>query len=332
MTRYQKLKDYLQNEQIKLIEEAVMKHQNDDVGKNRNAHIESLNCTDYERSDLKIELVVSADSNDTVSEKQYYKVILFCSLDQKLPDIQVIEVGKCDKSDIRDDDLLNYFILTDVRTDDLERIGNELFSYYNIFVDMMDYVLSLCKIISNMKAPIFFADPSADCLGRINLVEADIKTYQYDIETQQLKEVSGHAKPGIILLNKKKYYDEQDGELLITVAHELMHWQFHQKFFKLLVLLGTDSDEMNCKEEPKIFSDSMTDIDKAMCIAEWQANSLAMRLAILSCNVDDANKEIANAPSTFYENYGDRMQACVIKFAKIYGVSCFVVKARMIAA
>ena len=69
MTRYQKLKDYLQNEQIKLIEEAVMKHQNDDVGKNRNAHIESLNCTDYERSDLKIELVVSADSNDTVSEK-----------------------------------------------------------------------------------------------------------------------------------------------------------------------------------------------------------------------------------------------------------------------
>lgn len=329
MARYQNLKDYLQNEHIKLIDKAVTGHQNSDVDINGNTLIESLYCTDDECSNLKMELVVSADCNNTVSEKQYYNVTLFGSLDRKLQDIQVIDVKKCDKSDIRDDDLLNHFILPDVRTDDLERIGNELFSYYNIFADMEVYGLSLGKIISNMKAPIFFADLPADCLGRINLVETDIKTYRYDIKIQQLKEVNGHAKPGIILLNKKKYYDEQDGELLITVAHELVHWQFHQKFFKLLVLLGTDSDEMNCKEFPVAFSDSMTDIDKALCIAEWQANALAMRLAIPSCTVDAVNDEIANDPSTYYENYGDRMQACVIKFAKIYGVSCFVAKARM---
>ena len=41
------------------------------------------------------------------------------------------------------------------------------------------------------------------------------------------------------------------------------------------------------------------------------------------------NAGIANDPSTYYENYGDRMQAYVIKFAKIHGVSCFVAKARM---
>lgn len=329
MARYQNLKDYLQTEHIKLIDKAVTEHQNSDVEINGNTLIESLYCTDDERSNLKMELVVSADCNNTVSEKQYYNVTLFGSLDRKLQDIQVIDVKKCDKSDIRDDDLLNHFILPDVRTDDLERIGNELFSYYNIFADMKGYGLSLGKIISNMKAPIFFADLPADCLGRINLVEADVKTYQYDIGTQQLKKVSGYAKPGIILLNKKKYYDEQDGELLITVAHELVHWQFHQKFFKLLVLLGTDSDDMNCKEFPVAFSDSMTDIDKALCIAEWQANALAMRLAIPSCTVDAVNEIIANDPSTYYENYGDRMQACVIKLAKIYGVSCFVAKARM---
>lgn len=327
MARYANLKDYLQHEQNKLIEKAITKYQNSyaDI----NTHIECLFCTDDEHSNLKMELVVSANRNDTVSRKQYYKVTLFGSLDRKLQDIQVIEVDKCRKSDIRDDDLLNNFILPDVRTDDLERIGNELFSYYNIFADIHGYGLSLGKIISNMKAPIFFADLTDDCLGRINLVEADIKIYQYDMEAQQLQEVSGHAKPGIILLNKKKYYDGLDGELLIVVAHELVHWQFHQKFFKILVLLGTDSDEMNCKDIPVAFSDSMTDIEKAMCIAEWQANALAMRLAIPSCTVDVVNKEIANDPSTYYENYGDRMQACVIKFAKIYGISCFVAKARM---
>ena len=329
MARYANLKDYLQHEQIKLIEKAITEYQYSADISYGNLIIKSLRCTDDEHCNLTMELVVSVDHDFTDSKELFFKVTLFGNLDLMLQDIQVIDVKKCDKSDIRDDDLLNHFILPDVRSDDLERIGNELFSYYYIFADMKGYGLSLGKIISNMKAPIFFADLPADCLGRINLVEADIKTYRYDIETQQLKEVSSHAKPGIILLNKKKYYDEQDGELLITVAHELVHWQFHQKFFKLLVLLGTDSDEMNCKAFPIAFSDSMTDIDKSMCIAEWQANSLAMRLAIPSCTVDAVNEEIANNPSTFYENYGDRMQACVIKFAKIYGVSCFVAKARM---
>ena len=128
MARYQNLKDYLQNEHIKLIDKAVTEHQNSDVDINGNNLIESLYCTDDERSNLKMKLVVSADCNNTVSEKQYYNVTLFGSLDRKLQDIQVIDVKKCDKSDIRDDDLLNHFILPDVRTDDLERIGNELFS------------------------------------------------------------------------------------------------------------------------------------------------------------------------------------------------------------
>lgn len=42
MARYANLKDYLQNEQIKLIERAVTKHQNIDSDKKRNTHIESL--------------------------------------------------------------------------------------------------------------------------------------------------------------------------------------------------------------------------------------------------------------------------------------------------
>lgn len=329
MARYANLKDYLQNEQIKLIERAVTKHQNSDSDKKRNIHIESLYCTDDEHSNLKMDLVVSVDSNDTVSGKQYYKVTLLGSLDRKLQDIQVIDVRKCDKSDVCDDNLLSQFILPDVRAEDLERIGNALFSYYRAFADMQGYGLSLSKIIDNMNAPIFFADLPDDCLGRINLVDADIKIYRWDIQKQNIQEVCGNAKPGIILLNKKKYYDGLDGELLVTVAHELIHWQLHQKFFKLLVVLGTDSDAMNCKEFPVGFSDSMTDIDKALCIAEWQANSLAMRLAIPKSTVDTAIEVIANDSSTHYENDADRMQACIIKFAKMYGVSAYVAKARL---
>lgn len=329
MALYANLKDYLQHEQIKLIEKAITEYQHSADISYGNLLIESLRCTDDEYNDLKMELVGSVDSNDTVSGKQYYKVTLFGSLDRKLQDIQVIDVKKCDKSDVCDDNLLSQFILPDVMAEDLERIGNALFSYYKAFADMHGYGLSLGKIIDNMNAPMFFADLPDDCLGRINLVDADIKIYRWDIQKQNIQEVCGPAKPGVILLNKKRYYDGLDGELLLTVAHELVHWQLHQKFFKLLVVLGADSDAMNCPEKPVAFTDNMTDTQKALCIAEWQANALAMRLAIPQSTINTAIEVIANDPSTHYKNAGDRMQACVIKFAKMYGVSAYVAKARL---
>lgn len=97
----------------------------------------------------------------------------------------------------------------------------------------------------------------------------------------------------------------------------------------ILVLLGVDADKMNCEMQLEVLDGSMTDIEKARCIAEWQADVLAMRLAIPEHTVDEVIAEIANDPSTYYENSGDRMQACVIKFAKKYGVSCHVAKKRL---
>ena len=137
------------------------------------------------------------------------------------------------------------------------------------------------------------------------------------------------AIPGTILLNKKKYADELDGSLMITVAHELAHWWFHQRFFKVLLLLGEDHVDLKSSTDMVALNDNMTDVQKALCIAEWQADVLAIRLAIPAITVDAAIQEIANDPSTQYANYGDRMQACVNKFAKIYNVSPFVAKERL---
>lgn len=55
-----------------------------------------------------------------------------------------------------------------------------------------------------------------------------------------------------------------------------------------------------------------------------QINDAAVQSLV--CTYDD---EDFNDPSTYYENSGDRIQACVIKFAKKYGVSCYVAKERL---
>ncbi len=333
MARYDNLKDYLQNEHIKLINEAVTEYQHDGSIHDEDIKILSLYCTDDKFNNLKMELGVSVNITDVHEAKCktpfFYKITLCGNLDQGFQDIHVMSVEKSNKSQFPEDNILSQFILPDIRKKDLERIGSELYLYYQYYAGFDGIDFPLDKIINNMNAPIFFTELPDDCLGRVNFYYSDIEIFHYNTSVHELKYNSCHAEPGTILINKKRYYDERDGEFLITVAHELIHWQLHQKFLKLLVILGTDSDTMNCKQEPILYDESMPDIQKAFCIAEWQANALAMRLAIPRSTVDTAIKMVANDPTTRYDNSGDRMQACVIKFAKIYGVSCYVAKERL---
>lgn len=333
MAKYADLKDYLQNEHIKLINVAITKYQHDGSIRDEDIKILSLYCTDDEFNNLKMELGVSvnitSESEIKCNTLSFYKITLVANLDLRFQDIRVMDVEKFNKNEFPEDNMLNHFILPDVRKNDLERIGRQLYSYYKDLAKLDGINFSLNKIINNINAPIFFTELPDDCLGRVNFFDSDIEIFHYNTSLHELKYDGCHAEPGTILINKKRYYDERDGEFLITVAHELVHWQLHQKFLKLLVILGTDSDTMNCKQVPILYDESMPDIQKAFCIAEWQANALAMRLAIPKITVGIAINMVANDPKTYYDNFGDRMQACVINFARLYGVSCYVAKERL---
>ena len=264
-----------------------------------------------------------------MSDKQFFIVTMKGNLDIQFQDIRIIEIRSAEHDELPEDNILSHFILPDIPLEQVERIGNELYVYYKKHAKFTKPSLSLEKIIDNMCAPIFFSDLTGDCLGRVNFVNSDEKIYHYDTKEKILKYDNHSAEPGTILINKKRYYDELNGEVLITVAHELIHWQLHQKFFKFLVILGTTTDAMNCSATISIPDDNMTDVQKALCIAEWQANTLAMRLTIPQSTVESTIKKIASDPSTNRDNAGDHMQACVIEFAKIYNVSPLVAKERL---
>ncbi|HRR76608.1 MAG TPA: hypothetical protein P5191_07320 [Ruminococcus sp.] len=122
-----------------------------------------------------------------------------------------------------------------------------------------------------------------------------------------------------------------DGRLRVTVAHELVHTLFHDRFLKLLQLLGEEKVDLHSSTENLALDENMTDIQKALCIAEWQADVLAMRLTIPGCTIDDALNAAACYVKNNYKiaNRGDRNQACVKVVSEIYGVSCYVAKERM---
>ena len=94
-------------------------------------------------------------------------------------------------------------------------------------------------------------------------------------------------------------------------------------------MLGEEKVDLHSTTETIALKENMSDIQKAHCIAESQADVLAMPLVIPAITVNAVIQEIAHDPSTHYANCGDRIQACVNKFAKLYGVSAFIAKARL---
>ena len=335
MAQYYNLKDYFYGEYGTELKSAISS-QILAGGSHKNISditIISLKCDDDIASNVTITLGIAAnvvdDIESSMSDKQFFIVTMKGNLDIQFQDIRIIEIRSAEHDELPEDNILSHFILPDIPLEQVERIGNELYVYYKKHAKFSEPGLSLEKIIDNMCAPIFFSDLTGDCLGRVNFVNSDEKIYHYDTKEKIMKYDNHSAEPGTILINKKRYYDELNGEVLITVAHELIHWQLHQKFFKLLVILGTTTDAMNCSATISIPDDNMTDVQKALCIAEWQANTLAMRLAIPQSTAESTIKKIASDPSTYRDNVGDHMQTCVIEFAKIYNVSPLVAKERL---
>jgi len=326
MAQYDNLKDYFQHEHIKLIKDAVSNHLKDD-SQITEAVIRSLVCTaDDAKYNTEFDLGVSVktvgvEESVTLS----FIVTVRGNLEQRFGDIKVVRVRRVTNDMFPKDNILSQFILPDIPEGEVERIGSNLYKFYskdNIFEDAS---ISIERLVS--KEMLYFSPLPDNCLGRIILSEADVEVI-HNVETEYgiaPRKETILAPFGTILLNYNRYAVGLDGTLRVTVAHELVHFQFHNRFLKLLQLLGEEKVDMLSSAA----TDTLTDIQQALYIAEWQADVIAMPLAIPALTVDAAIQEIADDPSTHYENHGDRMQACVIKFAKLYGVSPYVAKERL---
>ncbi len=330
MAQYENLKDYFQNEHKQLIQDAISHHLNDDMQLTEPV-IRSLVCTDDDECfNAEFEIGVSVNAVD-VEETDALKFIITVrgNIEQRFKDIHVMSVRNINGDSFPDDNLLSQFILPDITEGEAERIGNDLYNFYSKYGYFENYKLSIPHLVT--EGMIHFALLPNNCLGRVILSESDVEIIQ-NVQTEfglKTAVCTIRAAHGTILVNYENYAKKLDGGLRITVAHELVHTLFHGRFLKVLQLLGEEKVDMHPSTENVALDETMSHIQKALCISEWQADVLAMRLAIPSATADTVMCDITADPSTHYENIGDRMQACVIRFAKVYGVSCYVAKDRL---
>jgi len=330
MAQYANLKDYFQNEHIRLIQDAISNYMKDDP-QITDAVVRSLVCTDDDaKYNAEFDLGVSVKTVGAAETADLsFIVTVRGNIEQRFRDIQVKGVKRVSSDMFPEDNILSQFILPDIQSDDVERIGNDLYGFCAGKGLFVNYKLHIEKLVSD--GMIYFAPLPNNCLGRVILSEADVEIIK-NVQTEdglKPKKCTIRATHGTILLNYKKYAEERDGGLRITVAHELVHTMFHSRFLKLLQMLGEEKVDLHSTTETIALKENMSDIQKALRIAESQADVLAMALAIPKSTVDVAIQEIATDPSTHYANYGDRIQACVNKFAKLYGVSAFIAKDRL---
>lgn len=332
MGQYVNLKDYFQNEHIKLIQDAISDYLKDDEQITVPV-IRSLVCTyDDAKYNTEFELGVSVKTVDAAETADLsFIVTVRGNLEQRFRDINVKEVRRVTSDMFPENNILSQFILPSIPKDKIEDIGNDLYGFCANNGLFENYKIFIQKLVSD--GMIYFAPLPNNCLGRVILSEADVEIIK-NVQTEDVlkpKVCTIRATHGTILLNYKKYAEEMDGGLRITVAHELVHTLFHDRFLKLLQLLGEEKVELHSSKETVALDENMTDIQKALCIAEWQADVLAMRLAIPDCTVDDALNTTASYVKNKYKiaNRGDRNQVCVKVFSELYGVSCYVAKERM---
>jgi len=175
-----------------------------------------------------------------------------------------------------------------------EHIGSNIYNFFTKNGIFDGYMINVDYLV---KTRMLFVSPLNDnCLGRIILADSDVEIIYYEQTKQEkvLRKETIHAKPGTILLNYKKYAEEYDGRLRITIAHELIHLRYHSRFLKVLQLLGKESVDMHSSTDSITLGENMIDVQKALCIAERQADILSMRVAIPKSTVPTVIRERSN--------------------------------------
>ncbi len=291
MAVYANLKDYFQGEHLDLIKASISEYcsEHQYTGEADSVQVQKLRCLYKKKipdisSDIEIEAGVSVQfvdrEDNSDSAERFLLIHISGDLRLKLRDIEVSVIKEIDESEMPEESIYDQFLIQKAGPDDMERIYKEFCKLSSGKPPSFDIILK------NLPITIYYADFDDTCLGRLNLSESDIDIYTLDKTGNKLVLAGNKARYGTIILNKRKYYDEKDGEYLITVCHELVHWQFHQKFFKILMLLGNTEDALNYKAQPPIYNESMNDSQKALCIAEWQANELSWSIVMPKISID----------------------------------------------
>lgn len=306
--------------------------------------IKSLKCNDLPGQFVKIDVNLTADivmlglgtkKYEANRKTRWFTVHLKANLRNGMEIIQdetrteEYAPGTFEKTTALDEFLVPY-----IYSADLEDIADDFTLFYcndaiyNMYQFPLEYVLRAMEIEA------YEADLPETTMGRMYFREDKATIYQkFHPRFPEAKLENKVIQPGTMLISKDNYFMNKTGSFNLTVAHEIIHWYYHQKFFKVLSLLDDEANMMPCDVEPQKYDDNMTGLQKARWFVEWQANALGMRIAMPQALFVKAMHEAYEAASGIPRMgcYKAKvLEDTIHRVAMLFGVSDFAAKQRAI--
>lgn len=283
-------------------------------------------------TDVTFSITERTSHNDSNEERHQWLEMYCCgTLEKKFQDIRVLSISIYNKRNITENQIreaLNQFFVPYIYSDSLEEIADEFTEQYcSDAIYHGGYRLPVDHLLQKLGMDFYVADLPDNCFGRMYFKPAKATVYMKYRHFGEVKHINHEIQAGTVLINRNKYFLGNNGTYLLTIAHEIIHWHLHQKYFQLMSLLDSEAKMMSCEVEPIDFQESMTMAQKAHWFAEWQANALAMRIAIPR-DLMFLVFEQAKAAASPYHFSGEFVEDILERVAGVFDVPCFIVKQR----
>lgn len=306
-----------------------------------NLCIKSVRCSDMPGSYLKIEINLTAEivtyglgTKQYVADRKvrWFTVSVIACLKSGFEIINdktnVAEFAPetWDKTTALDEFGVPYFY-----SSDLEEIADDFTDFYCAGAKYEDCKFPFAHVFEQLDVCVYEADLPSGTMGRMYFKNEVVRVNRKIYPPEEIEENEIEVQPGTMLISSSSNFLGYDGNNTITKTHELVHWEHHQKFFKILSLIS-DSGSIVCNAEPKYYRTNMTPLQKAIWFSEWQACSIGMRIAMpqelfknTMNRVFDATKDSMSG-----ERLADIVETTLRKVAELFGVSNYAVKQRAI--
>lgn len=307
MAQYESLKDYLslnrKDEILKKANEYFQAHS--DVKNNvclKDITIITVSCVEEILPTAMVCMEVSAEvyiNNNASVSSAYYSILFSGNVLKGFSDLNLISTGEISEKELHEENIPAMFGLPDIICDTLEEEAQKIHRILCAIIKKdpeHKYWFPVIEINEKYKLNMWPAKLDDGVLGQIRFTpsRADI----YDIRDMN-KCFTDELIPANVILINSEYYKNHNNRYddIIVAAHELVHWNLHRMYFYISQLLDDNYQLMNCSSKPIVFDDSMSLKDRAYWYAEWQANELAIRVAMPKHLVEKAIEEYNNDES-----------------------------------
>ena len=351
MATYTDLKSYLYAKHKELLEHAVQnyidKHLDGRGFHNLNIlslttyeldnfEIKSVRCKDELGDLINIDVIISVDviENGLGTKKyeadrknRWFIVTVRGDLGSNLSDLCELNTTEYFDKKFVKESALDQFLVPYIYSADLEEHADTFTLFYVEETNYNGYMLPVYDILRMLNLDFYYADLPDNCFGRMYFKSAKADVYVNYPHVGETKLENYDIRPGTILISRKKYFLGNVGTQRLTIAHELMHWYLHKKYFMLLSLLDEEAENMSCEVEPSDYSEELTAAQKAHWFAEWQANALAFRVTMPDALFVRAMHE-AKAAAHPNKALGFHVEDILQRVANLFDVPGYAVKQR----